>query len=286
MAKSINLYLIDGDTSDRIKAQLGNWNGIIYRIPRQSLDKCSTGGDIAKHIQHAGIYFLLGETEDGNPSIYIGQASARKNGKGLIQRITEHKGDANEWNEIVILTRKEDSLDATELNCLENKFTNLAINARRYTVVNRVDPSKGNISEEKEYEMDEYIANSLIIVSVLGIKAFDKLEPKPSRNADNSSEGTSKTFQYQGRQNATLAITNEGFVLLEGSQISPKLAAHVPEATKKLRAKYAGQTGPDYTTTENLLFGSSSAAAAFVGGFSASGNEYWKNPDGLSPKDI
>lgn len=148
-AKSINLFLIDGDSSGRLKVQLLNQNGVVYKIPRTLLSECSNGGDISRHILHAGIYFLLVENENGNSTIYIGQASARKNGKGLIQRLNEHKSDEHEWTEIIILTRKDDSLDATELNFLENKFTNLAQNVNRYVVINRCDPSKGYVSEEK-----------------------------------------------------------------------------------------------------------------------------------------
>lgn len=108
--KSINLFLIDGDSTGRIKATLSNWTGIIYRIPKPAFPYCSKGGDISKHINHAGIYFLFwGESPNGSPSIYIGQANARKNGKGLVQRLYEHKNDENEWNEIVIITRQSDN---------------------------------------------------------------------------------------------------------------------------------------------------------------------------------
>ena len=171
--KSINLFLIDGDSIGRIKATLSNWTGIIYKIPRPSLETCLEKGDISQHINHAGIYFLLGESSNGTPSIYVGQANTRKNGRGLIQRLNEHKSDENEWNEIVILTRQNDTLDAAELNYLENKFTNLAHKVNRYDVINKCDPSKGNISEEKQSEMDEFIDNCLAIVGILGIKAFD-----------------------------------------------------------------------------------------------------------------
>ena len=39
-------------------------------------------------------------------------------------------------------------------------------------------------------------------------------------------------------------------------------------------------------TTEKILFSSPSAAATFVGGSSASGNEFWKTASGKSPKDL
>ena len=32
--KNINLFLMDGDASGRIKCTLANWTGVAYRIPR------------------------------------------------------------------------------------------------------------------------------------------------------------------------------------------------------------------------------------------------------------
>ena len=38
--KSINLFLMDGEPSGRMKCTLSNWTGIAYKIPRTALDKC------------------------------------------------------------------------------------------------------------------------------------------------------------------------------------------------------------------------------------------------------
>ena len=40
--KSINLFLMDGDTNGMIKRTLANWIGIAYKIPRSSLDNART----------------------------------------------------------------------------------------------------------------------------------------------------------------------------------------------------------------------------------------------------
>lgn len=83
--KTINVFLMDGDPTLRIKCTLQNWTGIAYKIPRTMLDDCKDGNsDIVKHLKQTGIYFLLGEDlNSGNRAIYIGQAVARKNGDGL-----------------------------------------------------------------------------------------------------------------------------------------------------------------------------------------------------------
>jgi hypothetical protein len=86
--KSINLILMDGDPSGRIKVTLANWTGVAYKIPRTELEKCKDM-DILKQ---SGVYFLFGTSDDtGDDVVYIGQAGARKNDEGILLRLQEHK---------------------------------------------------------------------------------------------------------------------------------------------------------------------------------------------------
>ena len=158
--KTIQVFLMDGDPTQRIKCTLQNWTGIVYKIPRTMLDTCKDGNkDIVKHLKQTGIYFLLGSNADtGLQSIYIGQAVVRKNGEGLLCRIQEHKRNSkerywNDWNEVIVLTTQNDSFGPTEVSYLENQFTSLAKYAARYDVLNGNEPNQGNITEEKESEL-------------------------------------------------------------------------------------------------------------------------------------
>ena len=73
--KNINLFLMDGEASGRIKCTLANWTGIAYKIPRTMLDKAR---DIS-YLDQTGVYFLFGTTEAaGDPVVYVGQAGIRK----------------------------------------------------------------------------------------------------------------------------------------------------------------------------------------------------------------
>ena len=38
--KNINLFLMDGDASGRIKCTLANWTGVAYKIPRTEMIDC------------------------------------------------------------------------------------------------------------------------------------------------------------------------------------------------------------------------------------------------------
>jgi len=50
----------------------------------------------------------------------------------------------------------------------------------------------------------------------------------------------------------------------------------------KLREKYKAKIDSNHILIEDILFTSPSAAAAFVGGSSSSGNELWKTAEGIT----
>ena len=82
--KNINLFLMDGSASGRMKCTLANWTGVAYRIPRVDLDLCRERNDL----KQSGIYFLFGGSEDSTQQVvYIGQAGVRKNGEGILFRL-------------------------------------------------------------------------------------------------------------------------------------------------------------------------------------------------------
>lgn len=172
--KSINLFLMDGTASGRIKCTLANWTGVAYKLPRTELDKCKGRDDLSQ----SGVYFLFGTSDQtGESVVYIGQAGTRKNGEGILYRLQEHKRnpDKDYWTEAVVFTTSNNSFGPTEISYLENRFTNLALTAKRYAVKNGNDPTPGNITEEKESELEEFIDYSKIVMGALGHKVFESL---------------------------------------------------------------------------------------------------------------
>ena len=151
--KSINLFLMDGDANGRIKCTLTNWTGVAYKIPRTKLEDCKDRDDL----KQSGVYFLFGaDDEKGKNAVYIGQAGLRKNGEGILARLKQHKSDPKKdyWNEAIVFTTSNNTLGPTEISYLENRFCNLATEAKRYEVKNSNDPNQGNITDEKECEME------------------------------------------------------------------------------------------------------------------------------------
>jgi len=169
MAKTITLYLKDGNPDGIIKTSISNFSILCYKIPRNMLE-------VAKSIDQlsfTGVYFLF-----GNNQVYVGQAGYRKNGSAILSRLAEHdkSPDKEFWTEAIVFTKTDDTLGSTEISYLEHKFYNLSLAANRYTVRNGNDPTPGNITEEKKSEMDDYASNVELILSVLGYKVFTPSE--------------------------------------------------------------------------------------------------------------
>ena len=289
-SKNINMFLMDGEVTGKIKCTLSNWTGVIYKIPRIQL------GDLKSRdeMKQSGIYFLFGRDEDKQKDVtYIGQATTRKNGEGVLLRIQEHTRDshADYFNDVIILTTQNNSFGPTEISYLENKFTQLAKEAGRYIVKNGNDPNPGNVTEEKESELDEIVENTLMIIGTLGYRVFVPMTKKVSQDlTDNHS-----TYLYLKRKTkksnkvieATCERTTEGFVVLEGSQVEIKDSPYLPASLKEMRQNLiASRVIQDGVLKEKQLFSSPSYAAAFLLGMQTNGRTDWKNQDGRTLKEL
>lgn len=289
-SKNINMFLMDGEVTGKIKCTLSNWTGVIYKIPRIQL------GDLKSRdeMKQSGIYFLFGRDEDKQKDVtYIGQATTRKNGEGVLLRIQEHTRDthADYFNDVIILTTQNNSFGPTEISYLENKFTQLAKEAGRYIVKNGNDPNPGNVTEEKESELDEIVENTLMIIGTLGYRVFVPMTKKASQDlTDNHSAYLylkRKTKKSNKVIEATCERTTEGFVVLEGSQVEIKDSPYLPASLKEMRQNLiASRVIQDGVLREKQLFSSPSYAAAFLLGMQTNGRTDWKDQDGRTLKEL
>ena len=290
--KSINLFLMDGEASGRIKCTLANWTGLAYKIPRIDLDRCKNREDL----KQSGVYFLFGKSENSEKGIvYIGQAGARKNGEGILDRLKEHKRNSKKdyWTEAIVFTTSNNSFGPTEISYLENRFCNLAKQANRYEVKNENDPTMGNITEEKESEMEEFIDYAKVVMGTLGHKVF---EPYAKSNVDNQNDisydtDENNTILYLKRKvkefgevQATGMQTSDGFVVFSGSHISTEDDNTVPQVLKE--RKKTVKLDENGNLIDNMPFSSPSYAAMFVIGKSANGLVSWKDENGKTLKDL
>lgn len=284
--KSINLFLMDGTASGRIKCTLANWTGVAYKIPRTEIDLCKERADL----KQSGVYFLFGESDQtGESMVYIGQAGVRKNGEGILYRLQEHKRnpDKDYWTEAVVFTTSNNSFGPTEISYLENRFCKLSIEAKRYDVKNGNDPTPGNITEEKESELEEFIDYAKIVMGTFGYKIFEPLISVDT-NLENDTVNVNEDpvlFLKTAKVNAKGRRTNEGFVVLKDSIVSPEPTKSCPDAIYNSRKKYGNKIN-NCVMIEDLLFKTPSAAAGFITYSSSNGLIMWMDSEGRTLKDI
>lgn len=284
------MFLMDGEVTGKIKCTLSNWTGVIYKIPRIQLADLKSRDEM----KQSGIYFLFRRDEDKQKNItYIGQATNRKNGEGVLLRVQEHTRDshADYFNDVIILTTQNNSFGPTEISYLENKFTQLAKESGRYIVKNGNEPNPGNVTEEKQSELDEVVENVLMIVGTLGYRVFIPMTTKVDQQARNEVE----QYLYLKRKmkksdqiiEAKCERTTEGFVVLEGSQVEMIDSPAIPTSLKELRKELIkANVIKGGILQEKQLFSSPSYAAAFVLGMNTNGRMDWKDKDGKTLKEL
>lgn len=106
------------------------------------------------------------------------------------------------------MTTVDDALSPTDVSYLEHKLTVMAIDAGRYEVMNGNEPSMGNISFQKECELEEFINNFMLVLKARRYRIFDSLVPAANYN-------DREEILYRKRKGikATGQITAEGFVV-------------------------------------------------------------------------
>jgi hypothetical protein len=272
IGKSISLFLIDGTVDGVIACELFNWTGKGYKIPRNLLKSVSSRDDLRK----AGVYFLVGHNPDSDqPMVYIGEAEE------VYKRITQHQ-DKEFWSEALAFVSKDENLNKAHVKYLEYTLHKDANESGRYEIFNGNTPNRPAISEAEQAVMLEFAENLRVMVGTLGFKFFEPLvNKKPSEKTE--------VYSLQGTRGASARglPTNEGFVVLKGSQIaSSQVPSTPPVVDRKRTALLNDGSTENFTLTKDVLFNSPSLAAAVVLGRSANGLIEWKLKGGSTLKDI
>ena len=264
--KSIELFLANGTADSLIIAELSNWNGKAIKIPRIEVLNCSR-----EDFSQAGVYFLFCKEDDGSDSVYIGEAENVK--ERLVQHIRDYQSEKEKyyWNTAVVFIGRD---------------LNKALIRYRYTVLTKNTYKNTVMKESHIAAMEEFIDNVKILINALGYKVLEPLLHPDS--TDSTTIDDVLLYINKGNAVATGKVTSEGFVVLKGSTINEKMSAKsLGASVVKLREKYLADGKVEtLTTTEDILFSSSSAAADFILGYSVSGPKTWTDKSGRSLKEI
>lgn len=273
--KTIELFLVNGTADSLVTAELSNWNGKSIKIPRTEVSGCNR-----EDIKGAGVYFLFCQEEDGDDSVYIGEA------ENVLERLGQHLKDYQTgkekyyWNTAVIFVGRD--LNKALIRYLENRLVEIARDSNRYVVLTKNTYKNTVMKESQVAVMEEFIDNIKILISTLGYKV---LVPAPQATDDTlylyckGSGGSAKGF-----------VSSEGFTVLKDSIVSDHIAASL-ETQGKTYYILRNRLETDGTIvnrkfTRNHEFSAPSAASAVILGHTSNGNTDWKTSDGTKLKDL
>ena len=170
-AKTIKLFLMDGNPNSRISCELSNWSGKAYKIPRIEIKNCSDRSDL----MGTGVYLLFGKNELERDQVYIGEAEC------ILKRLNQQLGQKEFWSEAIVFISKDDNLNKAHIKYLENRLHEIAVSVNRYKVENSVIPTQSSISESDKAGMEEFIEYIRLLVNTLGHKVFDEKREEKAR---------------------------------------------------------------------------------------------------------
>ena len=280
--KTIKLFLIDGDTNGRLACELSNWTGKAYKLPRNLIKICTDRPEI----QTTGVYMLLNKSADLSEKgqLYIGEA------ENIFNRLTQHVKEKDFWNEAIVFISKDDNLNKAHIKYLENRLYEIATSANRYELINNQIPTQSSISESDKAEMEEFLANILILVSTLGYNAFEQIRQADTKVQPYKEEDLFFITAARGA-NGTGKTTSEGFVVFENSQVADPITNSYPKIMQKLRNTLISEgvivkENDKLIVKHDYLFSSSSSAAMIIMGRSANGLTEWKMKSGKTLQDF
>jgi hypothetical protein len=275
--KTIQMLIFDGNPNGRIKCELSNWDGRVYKLSRTELNKFSTRPDA----NYTGVYFLFAKDNDNNDLIYVGEAEA------IHMRLKQHISDTclPDWTDCIVVINKDNNLNKAHVKYLESKFYELANQASRFIVTNKKAPTCSSVSEFDSAMLEEFISSTKLLVNTLGYRVFDTYD------TNSAQERQPKTIFYIKAARGADArgiIDADGFLVLKGSRIAQSVTNSFSKYLISLRDSMikSGTINTSFEFTRDQVFTSPSLAAAIVMGRNANGQTEWKTEDHKTIRQI
>ena len=157
-AKIINMLLYDGELNGVIRIEDSNWNaGELFSAPRDSVSDLLKTGACNKY----GVYLLLSSN-----MVYIGQSS------DLAKRLAQHIAGKDWWESVVILTTKDDSLNHSDIDYLENVLIEKAFAIKKLDCDNRKSGNPPKVDIFRKVYLGQYLDEALFLMQLIGVKIF------------------------------------------------------------------------------------------------------------------
>jgi len=295
--KSIRVYLKDGTVTGIRFGEVVNQTIQCIACPRNRIGELKFNSEANR----PSVYFLFGNDENsGEPKTYIGEA------ENVFERLQSHLLNKEFWNEVIFFVSKDENLTKSHVKFLESRIIQTAITTKRYKIDNGNQSQASSLPAADRDAMEEFLVYLKLLLGVFGHKLLEELTPTNSiaTAVVNTSFSESSTvinngnsvknielFLNIGGLKASAVYTDEGVVILKGSDAAKDIQTSLPMGYRETRQKLINngvlkETENKYIFTDSYLFDTASPAAAIVVGYSINGKNSWKNKNGLSLNEI
>ena len=165
--KTIKMLLYDGTLNGVTNISDSAWEiGKMYSAPRDSISDLVKKADCRKY----GVYLLLSELQ-----VYVGQAS------DLERRTKQHLSDKKWWTQIVLMTTKDDSFNASDIDYLESMLIDLATKAGTLDSDNKKQGNPKKVDEFRQAELEQYLDEAIFLLELIGVHVFKEKRAKHNK---------------------------------------------------------------------------------------------------------
>jgi hypothetical protein len=278
VGKKLTVYLIEGTDNGPRTIEIGNWSGKAIHSPRATLLKLMDRSEFQK----PGVYVLKSDPNDSiySERIYIGEA------ENIGNRLRQHLRDSEkDFKECIFFVSKDELLTKSHIKYIEAKLILSAREAKNAEIDNGTTPTESTLSEADISDMEYFIEQIKLVLPTAGYYFLlsNTSHEKPS-TAPTHTKGYIDTpiiFSIKSTQfKANMIETNEGFVVLKGSEANPKTSPSISEGWINLREKLKRNNvlvkkGTKLIFLEDTIFSSTSAASSVILGRQSPGTIKW-----------
>ncbi|GAA4341923.1 GIY-YIG nuclease family protein [Flaviaesturariibacter amylovorans] len=293
--KSIRIYLKDGTVTGIKFGEVVNQTIQSISCPRLRVGELV---DLPE-ANRPGVYFLFGEDEEtGEAKAYIGEA------ENVRVRLQDHVYKKDFWNEVIFFVSKDENLTKSHVKYLESRLIQIAFQTRRYKTENDKKPQLSSLPLADRDAMEEFLTYIKLLIGVMGHKLLEEVTTFPGARKEDamgpvntlpgstaSNNPNAQLFLTVGGVRASALQTDEGIVVLKGSEATRNPTASISPGYKEMRERLV-QNGILAGSEEKLvfqddtLFNSPSAASCVILGYPTNGTTLWKNKAGKTFKEI
>ncbi len=266
----IDITLLDREPAGLRTIEKSDWKGKGLAFPRTSLSEVRRREEFGL----AGVYVLWRSTGAEKSRAYVGQTD------DLAARFESHK-NSEWWTHAVVFTSTEQNLNTAHFRYLEARLVELATKGAHCTLDNRQKPRGARLSSGDRNKAEQYCANMLLCLPLLGVTFFEKPQTADRRRALFLKSG--------GEVIATGYYIGEGKLQVEVGSKALKRAS-IPSNVAKRRERLMEQgilkdQGAAYELVRAHTFDSPSGASDLLLGPS-NGWRVWKDDKGVSLDEL